>query len=490
MFIKRDKSDEMFYREFLAESEKLQDVVKEGQGHHYAFEDLSQDIYTMLYEPSPVDETAPTPVGLRIAKQGLDKIKELREYQELHRLTSLDPMAAGFATQAMGKTLMGMLPKVVENPEQLKNKAQVAKELGYDKTAGELEAEADKVQKYLDKIDPRMLDDEAMRQKMRDAMQGALKDTRDALEGMSAYGFDDEPGQLKQSGLKEKMEFAKLIRESQKLKDIAKLAGRFTAIAKKKQQEKMVSSSVQSVKMGDNLARTLPSELAKLANPLLAGMFYKSYFEKTLLEYDLTGKVPQGQGPIIYIMDGSGSMGEGCFAELAAKGIGMALAEIAKMQKRDFILAQFGSSHQYREIQILSNGEVVVEDGKGGHETHPYSPLYVMAELEFFFNGGTNFQRPLEEAVAHIGGHKFNRADIIFATDGCADLTPQFVEQYQALKAEKNFSCIGILIAPGTKDAAGAPEVMRQFCDEIFPVDNLLDDNAENTDLHDSMFKI
>lgn len=483
MFIQRDKSDEMFYREFLAESEKLQDVVKEGTGHHYAFEDLSQDIYTMLYEPSPKDEQAPTPVGLRIAKQGLDKIKELREYQELHRLTSLDPMAAGFATQAMGKALMGMLPKVPESPEQLKQQAQVANELGYADKAGELEAKADKVQKFLDKIDPRVLEDDACRQKMRDSLQGALQDTRDALDGMGAFGFDDEPGQLKQSGLKEKMEFAKRIRESQKLKDIAKLAGRFVAIAKKKQQEKMVSNTVSSVKMGDNLARTLPSELAKLANPLLAGMFYKSFTEKTLLEYDLHGKVPQGQGPIIYIMDGSGSMGEGCFPELAAKGIGMALAEIAKDQKRDFILAQFGSSHQYREIQILSNGTVIVENGKGGHETHPYSPLWVMAELEFFFNGGTNFERPLNEAVKHIDGHKFNRADIIFATDGDSEVSAAFMEEYKKLKEEKQFACIGILIGR-------IADTISKFCDEVFPVDNLLDDDKANADLHESMFKI
>src|SRR5271170_6783943 len=98
MFIKQDASDRMFYSEFLNASEKLQDVVKEGLERHYAFEDINQDIYTMLYEPKPEDETAPTPMGLRIAKQNLDKIKELREYQELHRLTALDPMAAGFAT--------------------------------------------------------------------------------------------------------------------------------------------------------------------------------------------------------------------------------------------------------------------------------------------------------------------------------------------------------------------------------------------------------
>lgn len=490
MFIKTDKSAELFYREHLAESEKLQDAVNEGAGHHYAFEDISQDIFSMLFERNPQDEDAPTPAGLRICKQALDQIKELREYQELHRLTQMDPLASGIATVSMDKAFMGFVPKMPDSPEQLKQKAECAKELGMDKQAEKLEADSGKAQALLDKIQNRVLDGEACRQKVRTALQGALEETRDAMEGMSAFGHGDEDGQLKQSGLKEKLELSKKLRDSKKLKDIAKLAGRFTAIAKKKQREKMVSNEISSVKMGSFIPRVLPSELAKLSTPALAPLFYKGYVENTLLEYDLHAKKPMGQGPIIYIMDGSGSMGEGCFPELAAKGIGMALFEIAKRQKRDFILAQFGNANQYRELVITADSKVEVDDGKGGKVTKPYNALYIMSELEFFFNGGTDFQRPLTEAIAHIGGHKFNKADIIFATDGCANLTPEFVEAYQKVKGEKKFSCIGILVAPGTSDAKDAPEVMKQFCDELFPVDNLLEDNDANDNLHETMFKI
>jgi len=481
MFIKRDKSDEMFYREFLSESKPLQDVVKEGQARHYAYEDISQDIYTMLYEPKPVEENAPTPVGLRIAKQNLEKIKELREYQELHRLTKLDAMAAGFAATSMGKQFISLLPKASEDPEQLRGKASIAQELGLGDKAAELNAKADGVDAYLGKVDPMVMDEDACRQKMREALQGALQDTRDALDGMAAFGHSDDPGSLQQAGLKEKMELAKLLNKSKKLKEIAKLAGRFITIAKKKQREKMVSNTTSGVRMGDNLSRTLPSELGKLANPVLAGMFYKSYTEKTLLEYELRGKVPQGQGPIVYIMDGSGSMSG--YPELSTKAIGMALAEVAKREKRDFVLAQFGSANEYREMQILANGTVVVEDGKGGTDVQPYSPLYLMAELEFFFNGGTDFQRPLTEALRHISGNKFKRADIIFATDGCANLTPAFMDEYNRIKKEKAFSCIGLLIGP----EAG---VMQSFCDEMFRINDLLSDEPVNAELHDKMFKI
>lgn len=487
MFIKRDRSDEMFYREFLGESQPMQEVVKEGVARHYAFEDIGQDIFTMLYEPRPEDVVAPTPVGLRIAKQNLDKIKELREYQELHRLTQMDALAAGFATQAMGKQFINLLPKVSEDPEALKCQKEVAEELSLSDKAAEIQDRIDGIEQYLAKVDPRVMDDDSCRQKMREALQGALQETRDALDGMGAFGYDNDPGSMKQQGLKEKMELAKLLRDSAKLREIAKLAGRFIRIAKKKQKEKMVSNTVSSVQMGDNLSRTLPSELGKLANPLLRGMFFKSYMEKTLLEYRLHGKVPQGQGPIVYLLDGSGSMAG--YPEMASKAIGMALAEIAKHEKRDFVMGQFGSTNQYREIQILANGTVIVEDGNGGAETHPYNPLYLMAELEFFFNGGTDFQRPLSEGIKHISGNKFQRADIIFATDGCAEITPAFMTEYTKVKDEKKFSTLGLLVGR-QPDAKNAPVVMQSFCDEMFSIDDLLSDEQANADMHDRMFKI
>lgn len=483
MFIKTDKSAEMFYAEHLEESEKLQEVVSKGKAHHYAYEDISQDIFTMLYEPRPEDETADIPVGLRICKQALDKVKELREYQELHRLTQLDGLASGIAACSMGEAFMQFVPKVPESPEQLREKAASATELGMDAQAGEANAAADKVQAYLDKIHNRQLDDEVCRQKVRAALQKAVEETREAMDGMSAFGYGDDAGQLKQSGLKEKLELTKKLRSSKKLAQIAKIAGRFITIAKKKQREKMVSHSVNGVKVGADISHTLPEELAMLADDDMDVLFYKAFAEESLLEYDLQNKVPQGQGPIIYQMDGSASMGEGCFPELAAKAVGMALAEIAKMQRRDFVMGQFGSADQYRELVILSNGTMLVEDGKGGKTEKPYSVLQLMAELEWFFAGGTNFQRPLQESIKHISGHKFNRADIIFATDGEAAITPEFEAEYNAVKKAKSFSCIGVLIGYSSK-------VMEKFCDEVFEVDSLLDNGTKNEALNEKMFKI
>lgn len=473
MFIKRDKSDEMFYRDFLNESEKLQAVVEEGKKRHYAFEDINQDIFTMLYEPNPQDVDAPTPMGLRIAKQNLDQMKELREYQDLHRLTRLDPLAAGFATESMAKHFIKQLPEIgPESPEDLQARKDVCDELNLpeqSKAAGDALAN---MMAKLKKIDPMTLDGEKCRQKVRGVLQQALADTQEALDALGAFGQGFEPGQLKQVNLKEKMELAKKLRQSNKIKEIAKLAGRFVRIAKKKQKEKMISNVVSSVQTGDNLARTLPSELGKLANPLLAPTFFKSFAEKGLLEYKLHGKVPQGQGPVIVMIDGSGSMSG--HPEMASKAIALALLEIARAQKRDFILAQFGSEHEYREL-VVTKGQAEM--------------LAILAELEFFFDGGTDFQRPLSEAVKHISGSKFNKADVIFITDGCAHVTPEFMEQYHTLKKAKQFSCLGVLIGHMT-DAYGAPEVMKQFCDEIFASDDLLSEETANADMHERMFKI
>jgi uncharacterized protein with von Willebrand factor type A (vWA) domain len=466
MFIKRDKSDEMFYSAFLAESEKLQKVVRDGSARHYAYEDLGQDLFTMMYEPTPKDVDAPVPVGLGIAKQALESIKGLREYADLHRLTKLDNVAAGFACESMGRNLINLLPPVgSKSAEDLENMAEAARELGNMGAATHAEEKSKLVQAMLKKADGMRLDEDAMRQKMREGLQQAIADTQEGMEALNAFGAGSDPGALKQGGLKEKMELARTIRKSDKLKEIAKLAGRFTRIAKKKQMEKSTSNTVNAVQMGDTLARTLPSELGKLANAALAPTFFKSYVEKTLLEYKLAGKVAKGQGPVICCIDGSGSMSG--TPEYASKGIALALMEVAKKEKRDFVLIQFGSAYEIRTFTAP----------KGQAET-----LAVLAELEFFFNGGTDFEAPLGVCVDMIKQSKYNKADIIFITDGYANVSAEFMATYAATKKAKAFACIGILIGGDAK--------MVPFCDEVFQVADLLGNEQGNADAHERMFKI
>lgn len=466
MFVQQDRSDILFYNDYLEESEKLQAIVQDGEKRHWAFQDIATDLFCLMYEPEPKDSEGQLPLGLKIAKQNIEKIKELREFADLKRMTQLDPMLSGIGTEALAKQFIKLLPAVSEDPEQLLAKKQVADELGYTQASQELQAKIDTANAYMVKADKLVMDDEGSRQLMRAALQSAVQETQEAMDGMSSFGQDESAGTMKQVSLKEKMELAKRLRESKKLKEIAKLAGRFIRIARKKNKELMVSNSINSIETGDCLARTLPSELSKLGSPLLSGLFYKSLAEKNLLQYKLKSKVSNGVGPILICLDSSGSM-QGA-REIESKAIALALLEIARIEKRDFIVSQFGNEDQYSELIAI----------KGKVDT-----LTLLSFLEAFLNGGTSFQRPLTEAMKHISSSKWSKADLIFLSDGQAKLTPAFLDEYMRIKKEKQFSCIGILLG---KDAGG----LQVFSDELFSVDDLLSDEENNAKLQDKMFKV
>lgn len=468
MFIHRDKSDELFYNEFLTESPKLQERVKAGENRHFAFKDLSQDLFTMFYEPNPKDVEQPCPSGLQVAKQAIDQIKELREYKELHQITKLDPLTSGLACTQLSEDLQKMLPPAgPKSEDDLLKEIEICKEYNKPEAVANAQRALEKLAKVNEKASKIKLDEDELRQKMRGMLASAMKAAEEGADACESMGYGKEPGSSKQVNLKEKLEVAKMIGKSKKLKEIAKLAGRFTRIAKKKQMEKSTSHEINSIKTGDNLQRMLPAELSRLGCAATKGLFFKGYLEKTLLEYELGGKEPMGQGPIIVAIDSSGSMAGP--PEWASKGIAMALQNIAKKQGRDFIMIQFGSSDQIRTF-IAPKGKC------------DYLPLLV--ELEFFFSGGTDFERPLNECIGFIKQAKYDRADIIFITDGLCQISPAFEETYNKIKKERAFACIGVLI--------GAHEgiaIMNKFCDTTFNVSDLLND-GKNDSVHDKIFKI
>lgn len=468
MLIHQDKSNQIFFREFLDESEKLQSVVAAGNEHHWAFSELATDLFTMMYESHPKKVEGEIPLGLQVAKQAIDQIAELTEYKELHILTQMDPFTSGLATQSLAQNLMKMLPKVgPKSEEDLHNEAAVCVEAGLTDALERTDKAIEKLGKIQAAASKVAVNPDELRQKMRVILGEAIKATEEGGEASTAFGFDDSFGTSKPGNLKEKMALAKRVGQSAKLKEIAELSGRFCRIAKKKQMEKSTESEINSIKTGNDLGRLLPSELAKLGNPLTRGMFYKGFVEKTLLEYELENKTPKGKGPIICCIDSSGSMAG--TPECAGKGIAMALLGIARKQKRDFVLIQFGSSHQLRVFQAPL----------GKTEQMP-----LLVELEFFWNGGTSFKESLDASIGFIKQAKFNAADIVFVTDGLCDIPVEFEVEYKKTKKERGFGCIGVLI--------GSHEnmiIMNKFCDTVFNVADLLSDD-KNDSVHESIFKI
>ena len=96
------------------------------------------------------------------------------------------------------------------------------------------------------------------------------------------------------------------------------------------------------------------------------------------------------------------------------------------------------------------------------------SPLLRAAET--FLGGGTNFERPLTEALTLMEDHGFENADIVFLTDGECCLPETFAEDFRRKQTEKNFTVTGILLDVG---CPGMEFSLTPFCRKIYRTSQL-----------------
>ena len=73
----------------------------------------------------------------------------------------------------------------------------------------------------------------------------------------------------------------------------------------------------------------------------------------------------------------------------------------------------------------------------------------LLAAAEHFFDGGTDFETPLHEALRLMDEEAFENADILFITDGYCDISDKLAEKLQNEVSDARCSVIGLLIEPG-----------------------------------------
>lgn len=262
----------------------------------------------------------------------------------------------------------------------------------------------------------------------------ASKETQEFIDSVEGFGWGLGMGVDGVGGsLEEKIELAKKVLSVPKLQKIAKIAGRLKRIAAKKQltKTKHALHTIVSVETGNNLARLLPSQALMLKLPVMRPLFVKGYAEKSLLQYQMGGKERMGRGPIVACLDSSRSMGGKL--EIWSKAVCLALLGIAIAQKRHFRVIHF------------SNGVARTDDFPASCEQNAKTQARLLASMEYFSGGGTNWTKPLDKAVDCIKSDKYLKdADIILITDGNCDVDDSWLEQFKTQKSEWGFTVFGV----------------------------------------------
>jgi len=499
----------LFWKEYLGHFDDAQLMVKVAQSKIFAFPSFTLEVFHRLYyEPYP-EKLNPLPPEGEWAIKLHNKFSEVIGFDELVEQCQGNQLAAGLATVEYCRKVYEKLPPPIPrfgNPQQyrdlirqLKQNAEVHPSRVFQdilnppqssnpgalqpKTRQQQEAEQRLKQLIDDSGDDSQemsqilqrqgkqavfeaqqyaasLQETQIRQMLRASLASSVQKLAESAEWLEMMGLSwgNDSGQNMQASPDEKLALVQKIAGNDKLKQIALLAGRFRAIADRKRRSKVKDAvgEITTIELGNNLSRLLPGELQKLADPALFPLFALGYYDRSLLQSKTSGKEKRSRGPLIVCLDSSGSMAG--LPDTWAKAVTAVLLQIARQDNRSFRVLHFGT-RVYR-----------VDDFPPQHQD--YSRL-LESMLAFYNGGGTNWVAPLKKAIKCIEQQQhYKQADIVMITDGKCELTQEFLEKLQLQKSQLEFTVYGILIGTWGEGK------LKQFCDRIWVVKDLMAENA------------
>ena len=297
-----------------------------------------------------------------------------------------------------------------------------------------------------------------MRQSIRRSVDDAaleVEEITSATAGLSGLGGSARTSEETHALL------ASALKTSESLRRLGQLAGRMRrlAMAKRRSRTRQSASELSDVTTGNDLTRTVPHELMKLADPLLALDFCRAFVERSLLQYELTGHEREGRGPVVVLIDDSDSM-DGPAATFA-RAAALALADVALADKRACRLVRF--SHRI-------NGVLDLRPGRTG------DTQALLAFLSGAVDGGTSFELPLRLARAAIESEPiYERADVVLITDGEAEISDEFLREWNQRATREGMSTYALHIG-GT-----SPAVLKRLATDVIELRALLPERLEDS---------
>lgn len=399
-------------RELLGASERF---AATGADEHAA-----ADFFCAAFDPNP--EPADAPADPRRA-QFLANLLESPECQALRAATVHDGDASEIAATAFAEQFAELRKRDEKRDEGRKGKPKTGAAADRDRTA----AEVDAVRAAM-----RAVDEATKEVEEREGVKHAFG------MGPGAPGGTMDPNSV--------TELFKRVRGDHRLRRICELAGRFRMVARSKQRVKAAHGydDMVGVEPAGDVGRLLPTELASMADPDLELDTLRRLVERQTLCREYRGTEAVAKGPIIVVVDESGSMGGEKVS--AAKALALALAWVAAKQNRWVGLIAYSG------------------DGGHGRAAHRLLPLPphkwdtgALADwLARFIGGGSSTDVPVREMadLYREVGAPDGKTDLLFVTDALCSLPPHHVQNFNRWKKEKTARLITLLV--GGADPAGS----------------------------------
>lgn len=446
-----DSFDKRRFNSIYDMSKGLQQLNKKADMP--GFEPLLGDIWAGLYKMNPLLKEE-VPEKLQQNKTIMERIMNDENFED-HRIhTKLDDLTAAVGTVKFGEETYEWIEEQKRQNEEMQKLMEEIQKMQKDNKNGKQEENINQGMSELNQHLQNAFDSNgfSFQQAMAQAMQDTndIKDNVKSLLGGNSAGNQD--AELQKVPLRDQIKLAEILSNNSNVKDVAEWAGRMKMIARKKQKSKHSESIDRSgVTLGNDVERLLPAELGMYMNPKTKLDFLRRFMEGETLQFEQKGKEVLGKGPIVLCLDQSGSMKN---LETQSKGFALALMSIAKRQKRDFCLITF--SNAVKTIQY-PKGKISIDD--------------MVSLATTFMSGGTNFVRPLNESLKVINKSRFEKADVVFVTDGEARVGEDFLERFNRSKKEKKFNVLSLVI--------GSPRnSVEPFSDKVVNIQSFEDEGA------------
>lgn len=292
------------------------------------------------------------------------------------------------------------------------------------------------------------------------AAGNALKEAEEAVDDLNntrrALGIGGDGANAQSMPLDEMRERFQRIRNDGMLRRIIALAGRYRRLAQALQRQKATHGrdDMVGVELGGDLGRLVPSELAALGDDDLEWNALRRLLERGLLCREYRGIEHKGQGPIVVVVDESGSMSGEPIA--MAKAFALAMAWVARHQNRWICLVGFSGRTQGTWLTM--------PPGKWNQEA-------LLEWLSHFFDGGTSMDVPLRqvpERWAELGCPE-GITDVIQITDAICNVSPDMATNFLAWKEQTQAKYFTIVLGDGQKDGGD----LRQVSDRLWVVPDL-----------------
>lgn len=369
-------------QEVLEASERLKQTFELGDAAKDKHTDAAlatADFHAAAFEPEP--QLAQACKNDRI-RQYMQNLMETPEFQALHAETQLDETASEIATVSFAEQWVKLA--ATDQPEDdFKAKMQA------------LGAAAK-------------------------ALTTAQQDVGDLRDAQSAMGLGNGTPGAPLAGAALASMF-KRVRSSEMLKKICERAGRYRRMAQAQQRKKTLhgQDDMVGVVLDGEIGRLLPQELSALDDPDLEMDVMRRIIERQAMCRDYRGIESKARGPIVVVVDESGSMsGERIYT---AKAMALAMMWVAHHQKRWVALVGFSGDAEGTYLAIPPNKP---------------KPDELMEWLEHFYGGGTVCDVPLVELPKNwvaLGCPK-GKTDIIIITDACLGVPDEIRDSFLSWK--------------------------------------------------------